>query len=98
MIEKRIKQVLIYREDDYWTWQIVDVARRELFADTVYYSRDEAVSGAADDGVGDDLGVQLLRTRIIHKVKANVFFCIGLRIIIPSCRMEIQIDGCAIKH
>jgi hypothetical protein len=48
MIEQRIKQVLIYREDDYWTWQIVDAAGRELFADTVYYSRDEAVSGAAD--------------------------------------------------
>ena len=48
MIEKRIKQVLIYREDDYWTWQIVDVARRELFADTVYYSRDDAVTGATD--------------------------------------------------
>ena len=48
MIEKRIKQVLIYREDDYWTWQIVDVARRELFADTVYDTRDEAVSSVAD--------------------------------------------------
>ena len=48
MIEKRIKQVLIYREDDYWTWQIVDAAGRELFADTVYYSRDDAVSGVAD--------------------------------------------------
>ena len=48
MIEKRIKQVLIYREDDNWTWQIVDAAGRELFADTVYYSRDEAVSSVAD--------------------------------------------------
>jgi hypothetical protein len=48
MIEQRIKQVLIYREDNNWTWQIVDIAGRELFADTVHYSRDEAVSGAAD--------------------------------------------------
>ncbi|HUV00052.1 MAG TPA: hypothetical protein VMW32_03710 [Bacteroidales bacterium] len=48
MIEKRIKQDLIYREDDYWTWQIVDAAGRELFADTVYYSRDAAVSSVED--------------------------------------------------
>jgi hypothetical protein len=47
-IEQRIKQVFIYREDDYWLWQIVDVAGRELFADTVYYTRDEAVTGATD--------------------------------------------------
>jgi hypothetical protein len=48
MIEKRIKQVLIYREDDCWTWQIFDVTGRELFADTVYYSRDAAVTGVTD--------------------------------------------------
>ena len=48
MIEKRIKQVLIYREDACWIWQIVDAAYRELFADTVYDTRDEAVSSVAD--------------------------------------------------
>jgi hypothetical protein len=47
MIEKRINQVLIYRVDACWIWQIVDAAGRELFADTVYDTRDEAVSSVA---------------------------------------------------
>jgi hypothetical protein len=41
----RIRQAFVYTEDDYWTWQIVDIGGREYFADTPYFTREEVQKG-----------------------------------------------------
>jgi hypothetical protein len=48
MKKLRIKQAFIYTEDDYWTWQVVDIGGREYFADTLYFTREDAQRGIVD--------------------------------------------------
>ena len=49
MIDKRIKQALIYPEGEYWTWQIIDVSGREFFSETPYIFREDAVESMLDN-------------------------------------------------
>ena len=48
MKKLRIKHALLYTEDNYWTWQIVDIGGREYFADTPYFTREDAQSGIVE--------------------------------------------------
>jgi hypothetical protein len=48
MRKLRIREAFVYTEDDYWTWQIVDIGGREYFADIPYFSREAAQSGIVE--------------------------------------------------
>ena len=48
MKKLRIKHAVLYQEEDYWTWQIVDIGGREFFANTMYFTRDEAQRGIVE--------------------------------------------------
>jgi len=42
-IPHMLKQVVIYREDNYWVWKVVDRGDREMFANDVCSTRGDAV-------------------------------------------------------
>jgi len=48
MKKLRIKHAVLYREEEYWTWQVVDIGGREFFADTMYFTREDAQRGIVE--------------------------------------------------